>query len=145
MAQKKKDETKDVLEVLFPGKELEIAKGEVVIMKPLSLEDLTKVIDAFNTVAEMYAKGQDAGTIVLTAMKEVLLLLSYCIDRPINEIPAKYTPDLVETFVEQNLDDVTLAKWTTLVQKFASELQGIELLGKKVIKSQGLGNISPKE
>lgn len=142
---KDKDKTKKILKVLFPGKDIAIGGEEVVTMKPLSLEDLTKVIDAFNRVVILYGEGKDSAAIALEGIKEILALFTYCIDRPMSEIPAEYTPDLIDVFIEQNLSEATLGKWTALIQKFVGELKGIEEAAKKAAESQGLSTKSPQE
>lgn len=114
---------KAYLAVLFPGEQVDIGEGEVVTVRPLSLENLKDVVESFQRVISFYREGNDAATIVFRAFKEVMELLPFCIDRPMNEIPSGAAPDLLEAFLRQNLADEVLGKWTALVQTMVGELQ----------------------
>jgi hypothetical protein len=114
---------KAYLAVLFPGEQVDIGEGESVTVRPLSLENLKDVVESFQRVISYYREGNDAATIVFKAFKEVMELLPFCIDRPMNEIPSGAAPDLLEAFLRQNLADEVLGKWTALVQTMVGELQ----------------------
>jgi hypothetical protein len=114
---------KAYLAVLFPGEQVEIGEGEIVTVRPLSLENLKDVVESFQKIVTFYREGNDAATIIFKAFKEVMELLPFCIDRPMRDIPSGVAPDLLEAFLRQNLSDEVLGKWTALIQTMMSELQ----------------------
>ena len=131
---------KEYLAVLFPGEEVDIGEGVMVTMRPLTLENLKDVVDAFQTVVGIYRSGKDSTTVIFKAFKEVMELLPYCMDRSMDEIPSGAAPDLLEAFLRQNLAEDVLGKWTALIQTMGEELgkrvPGIKDLA--AVTSQGL-------
>lgn len=124
MAETAKAETdgKEYLAVLFPGEEVDIGGGTIITVRPLTLENLKDVVDAFQKVVTIYRSGEDSTTIIFNAFKEVMELLPYCIDREMKTIPSGAAPDLLEAFLRQNLAEEVLGKWTALIQTMGKEL-----------------------
>jgi hypothetical protein len=114
---------KAYLSVLFPGEQVDIGEGEMVTVRPLSLEHLKDVVESFQRIVSFYRAGDDAATIVFKGFKEVMELLPLCIDREMSEIPSGAAPDLLQAFLSQNLAEEVLGKWTALVQTMVGELQ----------------------
>jgi hypothetical protein len=114
---KKADKEADPLAVLFPERKVPIGKGFEVTMTPLSLEKLPHISEAFGTVLRFASSGIAPAQITMLAIGEVFRVLEYCMDIPPNKVPATAVPDLLEVFVEQNLDAETLGKWKALIDK----------------------------
>lgn len=113
-------EEADPLAVLFPEKKVPIGKGFKVTMTPLSLEKLPHISDAFGTVLRYATSGVAPAQITMLAVGEVFRVLEYCMDIPPQKVPATAVPDLLEVFIEQNLDAETLGKWKALIDKARS-------------------------
>jgi hypothetical protein len=110
---------KTVLNVLFPEEEVPIKEVEdlVVVVRPLSLEDLPKVSDAFGVLLRYAMAGYDPVTIAAQAFGELAKLIPFCINVPVNKIPASYGPEIMEIIVKQNMTEDVIKKWTALVEK----------------------------
>jgi hypothetical protein len=118
-----------VLNVLFPEEEVPIKEFDdlVIVVRPLSLEDLPKVSDAFGVLMRYAMAGYDPVAIAAKAFGEISKLIPYCINVPVKSIPASYGPEIMEIIVKQNITDDVVKKWTALVEtvtKIAEE-QGV--------------------
>ena len=120
------------LEVLFPETTV-----QGIVVKPISLLDLPKVIDAFGKVLQLADQGVHPTDIALRGLRELLLIMPYCIDRPAEEIPSPVVPELIQVMLDQNLNEETVGKWTSLLQR-ATALQ-VEAAGQAEKKEASKG------
>ena len=132
------------LEVMFPEREVVIKIGEeevVVLVTPLSLEDLPKIAQAFGRLMKL-AEGAELSSAEIAAkgLEELLLLIPYCIDLPPKQIPATEVPDLLEVIIEQNITEEIVGKWGSLVQKLVNQtgadMESIKKLSETQMKKQ---------
>jgi hypothetical protein len=130
-----------VLNILFPEEEVQIKEIDdlVIVVRPLSLEDLPKVSDAFGVLMRHAMAGYDPVTIAAKAFGELSKLIPYCINVPVKKIPASYGPDIMEIVVRQNITDDVIKKWTALVEK-VSEIAAEQ----GVLTDQGANPLMPK-
>ena len=124
MAQQKKGTE---LDVLFPTQEVDLGNGQTVIVRPLTLEDLPKVIDAFGKIMQLADEKKPPADMAMAGMGELLQILPLCIDRKPSEIPSTILPDLIEVLIEQNLTEAVVGKWTTLIQKVSEKMPDLNL------------------
>lgn len=115
----KKEKDSNVLDVMFPGQEIKIGNN-VIKVTPLSLKEMPRVIDAFGVIMRLAAGGVGHAEIAVTAMKELLEILPFCIDRSPEEIPSTIIPDIIEIVLEQNLTETSVGKWTALINRIGS-------------------------
>lgn len=108
---------KDPLKVLFPEEEVELRDGSVLKVRPLSLSNMPKVVDAFGVVLKYAEQGTSASEVATQAMSELMKLVPFCIDRDPEEIPIDSVPEILEIIVSQNINETVLGKWKALVQK----------------------------
>lgn len=122
----------DELAVLFPKKTFPLDEKHSIEVKPLSLEDLPFVTDAFSRIAEMIGKGRSIPEITVSGMTELLKITKYCIDVPTKYIPMGVIPDLLTLIVEMNMNEKIVKKWLTLIELVNKELgQGEQQDSKK--------------
>jgi hypothetical protein len=119
----KKKETGDVLDVMFPEREVSLAEGQTLKVRPLSLEDLPKVAKAFGKVLNLTEAGKSPADIAISGLEEILQIIPYCIDRPPSEVPSTAVPEIIEIVIDQNITDDAVGKWQALIQR-ALDLQG---------------------
>ena len=115
------------LEVLFPTKEFSLTEKHSIQVKPLSLEDLPKVAEAFSMVASMVGEKKTLPEITVACMSEILKMAKYCIDVPTRLVPIGKVPDLLTMIVELNMSEDIVKKWMALIELVNKELgQGEE-------------------
>ena len=135
-------EEKTVLDVLFPEKEVPLPDGQSLTVRPLTLKDLPRVSDAFGRLMSLAERGCTPAEIASRAFGELTSIVPYCIDWPVDKLPASMAPDILEAVVELNITEDVVRKWMTLVEKLndavpAELVQGKDnLLGKKSSQSQ---------
>jgi hypothetical protein len=137
----KADEKSTELDVLFPYKEIDIGNGATVQIKPLNLETLPKVVDAFGAIMSLSEQGLPPAEIAMRGMKELLILLPLCINKAPEEIPSAAIPEIIEIVLEQNLTDAAVGKWTALIQRVMGYVGEIPV---EAGKSQSQKAASPK-
>jgi hypothetical protein len=113
--------TRDPLEVLFPEKTL-TASGLTIKITPLSLQNLPKVVEAFGVLMRLAEANMPPSQIATAAMKELLEILPYCLDVPIEKIPASLAPEIIDIVLDQNLTEAVVGKWTALIQRIAKSV-----------------------
>lgn len=114
--EKKKD---SVLAVMFPGREVKVGDG-VIKVTPLSLKEMPKVVDAFGIIMRLAEGGVGHAEIAVAAMRELLEILPFCIDRPPEDVPSPAVPDIIEIVLEQNLTETSVGKWTALIDRMGN-------------------------
>jgi hypothetical protein len=112
----------DVLEVMFPEKEVDLGSKRKITVSPVSLEDLPKIAKSFGKVLSMAETGKSPAEIAITGLEEILQIIPYCIDIPPKEVPSTAVPEIIEIVIEQNITEESVGKWSALIQK-AIELQ----------------------
>lgn len=126
--QKQQPKKTNALDVLFPEKAVNLEGGGSITVRPLTLADLPKVTDAFARLMGLATQMQDPkeGTsvtaIISEGVKEILLLIPFCIDRKQEEVPATAVPELLEIIVEQNFPEDVITKWRGLVGRVLDQL-----------------------
>jgi len=110
------------LEVMFPVREIPLTEKHNVKVKPLSLEDLPKVAEAFSVVGAMVGEGRTVQEITIACMSELLKMAKYCIDVPTNLIPIDKVPDILTLIVELNMSEDIVKKWIALIELVNKEL-----------------------
>ena len=116
----------DPIKIMFPEEEVELPNGDVVHVRPLSLKDLPKVADAFSTLMNKADLGATPAELASKAFAELAKIVPYCIDYPVEAIPATFAPEILEKVITQNITKEVLGKWTALMQKVA-EVSGTSL------------------
>ena len=109
MAAKKKGSE---LETLFPEKTI-----HGIVVRPIALDNLPKVIDAFGRVLQLADKGVPYADIALQGLRELLIILPYCIDCPPEEVPSTVVPELIGAVLDQNLTEDSVGKWMSLLER----------------------------
>jgi len=109
---------------MFPKDEVELWPGNTVNVRPLSLEDLPKVITQFKTLMDHY-EGMDNATPVeigSTVANSLIDILPFCTGLKADEIPIHKIPDLIEIVRKQNFPPESLGKWKALFAEITSFL-----------------------
>jgi hypothetical protein len=115
---KEKAKKKDVLETMFPDKEVTLPDGSKVLVTPLSLEHMPKVMRSFREILKLATQpDKDFTDIGIEAIAEVMELIPYCIDRPASEIPSASIPEIINIVIDQNVSDESLGKWKALADR----------------------------
>lgn len=115
---KEKPKKKDVLETMFPDKEVTLPDGSKVTVAPLSLEHMPKVMRSFREILKLATQpDKDFTDIGVEAIAEVMELIPYCIDRPASEIPSASIPEIINIVIDQNVSDDSLGKWKALANR----------------------------
>ena len=133
MAPKQTSSERTEIHVLFPEETVDLPDGSVVTVRPLSLEQLPKVMDAFGTIMKKAEVRTSDSEVATVALAELLKLLPYCIDKEPSDIPGDIVPDILEIVLKQNVTDAAISKWTALIGRvgqFGGSVQG----GKKASK-----------
>ena len=107
---------------MFPVREIPLTEKHNVKVKPLSLEDLPKVAEAFSVVGAMVGEGRTVQEITIACMSELLKMAKYCIDVPTNLIPIDKVPDILTLIVELNMSEDIVKKWIALIELVNKEL-----------------------
>jgi hypothetical protein len=104
------------VKVLFPEEEVELWPGHMVKVRPLSLEDLPKVIKSFTNIMDNYAEMENMSVIEMgsTVAKSLIELIPFCIGIPSKEIPLAAIPDLINVIRAQNFPPESMGKWKAL-------------------------------
>ena len=108
---------RNALDVLFPHKTVTLAEGVDVEMHPISLPDLSKVMGSFLKVAQLYTEKRPEQEIAIICLREIVELLPFCTDYPLDKIPHYAFPDLLEAFLDLNMTDDLVKKWTALTER----------------------------
>lgn len=117
MSEEKKEISE--LDVLFPKRDIQIGNGVNVTMRPLSVEDLPKTLKSFIKVYQKVQAGIPPEEVAVDCLSDITEILPFCTDRPMKQIPASALPDMITVFLEQNLTQDTVSKWTALAQSVA--------------------------
>lgn len=110
------------LEILFPKKDYPLTEKHSIEVKPLSLEDLPKVTEAFSVVAKMAGEGRSIPEITVAGMSELLKIAKYCINVPTRLVPIDKVPDLLTMIVEMNMSEDIIKKWIALIERIQKEV-----------------------
>lgn len=134
---KKSDKTpkgKGDLKKLFPEKTISISEDFEIRMRPLPLGKLPEVMGAFQSILQKAGPDKDPMKVAFEAMSELLTLLPHCIIEKIDvaALPTSALPELLVTFLEQNLTPEVVGKWKTLVDQ-------VQALGLGQIVTTGSG------
>lgn len=120
----KEKENSGELRVLFPVKNIDLADGTKLVVRPLSLEDLPHVVKAFGSLVTIFETNVKKGDkkvsnaeIASAATAQLLEILPYCIDRPASNIPMTVVPEVLETIIDQNVTDLAVGKWMALAKR----------------------------
>jgi hypothetical protein len=108
------------LQILFPYAEISCPDGSSVKVKPLTLEDLPKVLDAFTSLAQLVEAEASPTVLAVAGLRELLQIMPFCIDREKQDVPAAIIPHILEVMIKQNLAAETLGKWQALIQSFST-------------------------
>jgi hypothetical protein len=111
------------LEVLFPEKEIPIGRDKKMVMVPISLGKIPKVFGTFTKILEHTASAgvENQAALGVLIANEVMELLPYCTQTPLDDIPSTVLPDILDTFIEQNLSDAVMGKWKALAGKVTAK------------------------
>ncbi len=104
------------VEVMFPKDEVELWPGHAVNVRPLSLEDLPKVIKQFKTIMDNYQEMEKMTVIEVgsTVANSLIDLLPFCIGMKAKDIPLHKVPELIEIVRKQNFPPESVGKWGAL-------------------------------
>ena len=156
MADKDDDKlTLEVLAQLFPKKEIPIRDtGKFIVMVPLSVEDITSVIKSFQVLMKLRQSGEGASDIAISAITEFSKLIPLCTTPKLTlkQIPVPMVPELVEAFLDLNMNNEVVGKWTALIQTVMVGLvEGTKVVNeaknvtRKTMLNQGLDGGLPKQ
>lgn len=110
----------NALDVLFPKKVVDLGHGVKLEMFPIALPDLAHVMDTFLKITLCKVEGKSDAEIAIICMKEIISLLPYSTDYPLKEIPHYCFPDILEAFLDLNMTEDLVKKWTALVGRVSS-------------------------
>lgn len=130
MSTKKKINT---LDVLFPGKEVSICEGVSITLHPIALPDLAKVMGSFLRVAQLHVDGTSETEMAIIAMQEIINMLPYCTSYPLDQIPHYAFPDIMEAFLDLNVTEDLVKKWTALTGQLKQQAETVEGQGAKAV------------
>lgn len=136
-------EKKNYLDVLFPVREVTICKGFTITLKPIALPDLSKVMGSFLRVARLHNDGISEADMAILAMQEIINMLPFCTECPIDQIPHYAFPDLMEAFLDLNVTEDLVKKWTALTGQLIKKKEGIEGQGGAKAVVQALEKVKP--
>lgn len=123
---KKKVETKGQTEVKPTRKsrdrEVTLADGLVVTMRPLPMNRIPEVLDSFFQVLALQSQGLTPLQIMMVAMDSVLTLLKECIITEVTDLTldAADAPFVLNTFFDQNMNEATQMQWRSLIPRFTA-------------------------
>lgn len=114
---KKTPKGKGDLRKLFPEKKISISEDFEIRMRPLPIGKLPEVMDAFQSILQKAGPERDPMKVAFDAMAELFTLLPHCIVEKVEveKLPTAVLPDLLLTFLEQNLTPEVVGKWKALV------------------------------
>jgi len=118
MPEHERHDVKD-LKILFPEVEVELADGTVVTVRPLSLEDLPKVMDQFSLLMRLVEAGVGMAEIVVRGIQQLMFIARFCIDVPLGQIPQSVAPKILKVIAEQNFTEENVKNWATLIEDMA--------------------------
>lgn len=130
MSPEKKPE-KNVLDVLFPSREVTICEGVSITLTPIALPDLSKVMGSFLRVAQLHIDGISEAEMAIIAMQEIINMLPYCTKYPLDQIPHYAFPDIMEAFLDLNVTEDLVKKWTALTGELMEKQKAVEGRGAK--------------
>ena len=113
------------LDVLFPHKDVELAEGVSVAVRPIAAENLTKALKPFSVLFKKVSEGVSPAEIAIDAMESAMQVLPFCINRPLSEVPVTKVPDLLEAMIELNLTPESVKKWKALVLRLSEEVGSV--------------------
>ena len=122
MENKKEEAKTPELDVLFPNREVDLANGQKMKIRPLALEDLNKVFGSYLKIATLVGSGytpEEIGVIAAPDISEILALTS---DTPVKRIPAKFVCELGKAIIELNFGDEESKKLVTLALKMEKRM-----------------------
>lgn len=125
-------EKSKALDILFPTQKVPIGEGVEIEMRPISVADLSKVMGSFIRLAQLKASGLNEAELAILSMKEIVQMLPFCTDHPLEKIPHQAFPDLLAVFLEQNMTEDLVSKWMALAEKVKGRVPG----GDGSVKSQ---------
>jgi hypothetical protein len=131
MSKEEKAQENRELGVMFPGEEVDIEGGAKLTVRPLSLEDLPKVIKAFSELMEKVEAKVSPTALAIDGMLDLLEILPFCVDKPPKEIPVAKLPDILEIIIKQNITDAVVEKWMALIPR-VTDLLGLSVVSKAV-------------
>mgnify|MGYP001416686274 CR=1 FL=1 len=127
---------KKILEALFPVREIDL-RGVKVKVRPVSLEDLPKAIDALDRLIAAVKGGVPREKIVTEMLRELISLVPYSTDFPMRQLPGTLAaPELLKAILELNVTDDVVGKWKALAE-FVTNSVGDEMMSFMAAKSQG--------
>ena len=127
---------KKILETLFPEREIDL-RGIKVKVRPLSLADLPKAVDALDRLILAVKSGIPQEKIVTEMLRELISLAPYSTDFPISKLPGTLAaPELLRAILELNVTDDVVGKWKALAE-FATQSVGDEIMSFMAAKGQG--------
>lgn len=115
----KPEKGKGDLKILFPEKKIKISEDFEIHMRPLPIGKLPLVMDAFYSILQKAGPEKDQMKVAFSAMTELFTLLPHCIQEEnvvLNELPTSILPELLVTFMEQNLTADVVGKWKDLIE-----------------------------
>ena len=112
------------VKVMFPKDEVELWPGNTVNVRPLSLEDLPKVIEQFKTIMDHYEGMEKLTPIEIgsTVANSLIDILPFCTGLQAKDIPIHKIPDLIEIVRNQNFPPESMGKWKALFAEITSFL-----------------------
>lgn len=119
-AKEKTDKGKGNLKTLFPEKKIKISKDFEIHMRPLPIGKLPLVMDAFYSILQKAGPEKDPMKVAFSAMTELFTLMPHCIqeeDVILDELPTAILPELLTTFMDQNLTADVVGKWKDLIDQ----------------------------
>lgn len=134
-AKEKKEKGQGDLKTLFPEKKIKISKEVSIHMRPLPIGKLPLVMGAFYSILQKAGPEKDPMKVAFEAMTELFTLLPHCIveeNVALNDLPTAILPELLNTFMEQNLTKDVVGKWKDLIDS-------VQELGLGQIKIAGSG------
>jgi hypothetical protein len=111
------------LEILFPERKVELAPNIFVTLRPLSIEDIPRVMTAFVSLISRIRAGTTPEMIAIHAMADVLAVLPLCVDREISKIPATKFSEVIKVFLEQNITEEVVKNWTALLGEMRAAVE----------------------
>ena len=115
------------LDIMFPEIEVVVGDGLKIKVHPLRMSDLPKALDVLErlllkfedmqeTRSEFKSNFEFGAHMAVEGTREILDLLPFCIDMPLENIPAiPALPELAEAVIELNMNDLVRAKWKALI------------------------------
>ena len=127
--EKKKRRSEKVSEFMaaFPEREVRLPGGQRVRMKPLPLDLFPEVVLAFLRLAAAASDGVSPVGLMGLMGRELLEMIDHCLvdGAEVKNLGISAAPALIQTFLDQNLQEEALKNWSSLLASHGGTLAGL--------------------